>query len=129
MHRKPRSTQRRKHNYSDGFVPRGPTAHNPHVPAATPEAGLTEHPSGSNSPTHFGPRVDRTGEDNKRLSNITNERARAAPHRLSRRFTKFITNMHGQVKVPHNLLSPDRYSSGAQEDAERCLDVGQVPED
>jgi hypothetical protein len=125
MHRKPRSTQRPKHSDADGHLPRSPTGHNPHRPGATPEL-LSPHPSADNSTPHFGPRE---GHVKQRLTNITVERARTTASPMARRLTKFTTNMHGQVKIPHNLISPDRETSGDTADSMRCLDVGQVPED
>lgn len=128
QYRKPNTTTKHRHKAADGHLKNSPAPHDPHVRGAPPGRLKTE-PSGDNYPVHFGPRADRVGEDNKRLTNITNERARPHPHSLARRFTKFITNIRGQVKIPRNLLSSDRPTAGQQADAERCIDVGQIPED
>lgn len=128
MFRKPRSNQKARHKAADGHVHRSPTGHDPHVRGADP-GRLKADPSADNYPVHFGARPGRVEEHNKRLSNITNERVRVNPHPLVRRFTKFITNFRGQVRIPHNLLKADRYPAGDQGEAGRCIDVGQIPED
>jgi hypothetical protein len=125
MFKKPRSTQRPNHSFQGGFVPRSPTAHNPHAPGALPEAFRTDQPSVKGT-GHFGPRVS---HEKLRLTNITVERARTNASAMARRFTKFLTNFHGQVKIPTNLLSPDRESLSGDADGQRHLDVGQIPED
>jgi hypothetical protein len=126
-YRKPRATQLANHGNADGHVQNSPAPHDPHVAGASP-GRLKAQPSADNYAVHFGPRVDRVGIDNKRLTNITNERARSNPHPLSRRMTKFITNMRGQVRVP-KVLGKTRSTATDQEFGERYLDVGQVPED
>lgn len=102
-YRKPRSTQRNRRSTADGHVPRSPAPHDPHRAGAEP-GRLRDTPTADNYPVHWGPRVNRTGEDNKRLTNITNERARGNPHPLAKRMTKFITNMRGQVRIPVDVV-------------------------
>jgi hypothetical protein len=81
-----------------------------------------------------GPSAPKTarkpGRDTYRLTNITSEVCKTDPHPLAKRFTKFITNYDKErVEIPRNLLSARRDTAGTQPNAERCLDVGQIPED
>lgn len=88
---------------------------------------LRQHPTADNAPPiHLGPRKGRVSE---KLDNISQERSRAQEGNLSCRLTKFSTNYTGQVRIPTNLVSPDRDSNGDEADSQRCIDVGQVPED
>jgi hypothetical protein len=66
----------------------------------------------------------------QRLSPTTIERKRLNPSPLARFFTRFTTNYRGQVRIPHNLLSPDRFTlTGRDSQGERGIDVGELPED
>lgn len=123
MFRKLRSSQKPGHQASSGHVRRSPTGHDPH--RADP-AQLSDFPTGTNTPPHFGPRE---GRECYPLDRVTTERARTRPHALAKRFTKFITNMTGQVKVPKAIDAKDKSTSGYQVDSPRCIDVGQIPED
>lgn len=116
--KKLRSTQRATHSAAGGHVRNSPTGHDPHRAGATPQL-LKDYPSADNDPLHFGPRE---GRETYRLTNTTIERTRTTASKLSRRFTKFIQNMHGQVKIPHDLI-------GGGNDSVKTLDVGQIPED
>jgi hypothetical protein len=65
-----------------------------------------------------------------RISNITVERQRTDPNPLAKRFTKFIHNYHGQVRIPRDLLSANRLSGDSRDpQGQRHIDVGQIPED
>jgi hypothetical protein len=119
-YRKPRTTQRPRHDHSSGHIARSPTGHDPHRVAPV---ALNAHPSGNQESPHFGPRKNHT---DLRLTNITVERTRNNPHSLSKRMTKFITNMHGQVKVPNDVVGR---KGTVVPGGVKCLDVGQIPED
>jgi hypothetical protein len=123
-YRKPRATQRANHGDADGHVPRSPDGHSPSN-HGMPTGRLSTHPTANNEPVNFGPRRN---HDVLRQSQITNERTRTNPHPLSRRMTKFIQNMRGQVRIP-KVIDPSRATETDQQFGERCLDVGQVPED
>jgi hypothetical protein len=119
-YRKPRTTQRPRHDHSSGHVARSPTGHDPHRHAPV---ALAAHPSGNHEIPHFGPRKNR---EMLRLTNITDERARTNPHRLSKRMTKFITNMHGQVNVPNDVVGR---RGTVVPGGTKCLDIYEIPED
>lgn len=126
MYRKPRSTQKARHQASSGHVRRSPTGHDPH--RADP-AQLSDFPSGTNTAPHFGPRE---GRECYPLDRVTTERARTRPHALAKRFTKFIQNMTGQVKVPRVIgprIPGEARLAGDQPESLKALDVGQIPED
>lgn len=86
---------------------------------------LTGDPSGRNT-------YPATGVGNSEVKNLTphtSERALKNPSRLATRMTKFTASYTGQVKIPGNIISGTRGSSGDQTNSGRSLDVGQVPED
>lgn len=93
-----RSSQRAKHSDTEGQLPVHPSSYHRGAPRPVAE---------------------------QRLSNITIERRRLNPHPLAQRFTKFTTHYAGQVKIPRNMIHPNR----DVQDARASLDVGQIPED
>jgi hypothetical protein len=99
-----RSTQKASHSLTEGLLP---------------AAGTTGFDREAPRPAKM-----------ERLSPTTIGRKRLNPHPVARFFTRFTTNYRGQVRIPHNLMSEDRFSlTGRDPSGERGIDVGEMPED
>lgn len=124
MYRKPRSTQRARHQAADGHLARSPKPHDPHRREGDPTVALKDDPVGLHTPPEFGDRMDHRNV--KRLTNITIERTRNNANRLARRFTKFIEIMSGQVRIPRDVVGRQ---GTVIPGGVKCLDIREIPED
>jgi hypothetical protein len=98
-----RSTQKARRGPNEGLLPGDPSAFDREAPR----------------PVSF-----------ERLSPTTVARKRLNPHPIANFFTRFTTKYTGQVRIPHNLLSADRFRlTGRDSSGERGIDVGDLPED
>lgn len=63
--------------------------------------------------------------DTERLTQITSERAKIAPHPLACRFTKFKQNFKDPLTIPKNLVGGPKVVLGGP----KRVNVGQIPKD